>query len=110
MYGWPTERFYTKISKTGFRNKIAFSKFCSVNKRQVLCLYRLRVATQDAKQLKTARTALEKQVRELQAKCSHLEEEKYDAIVKVRDSMQLLEEANLQKNQVRYRIQNFPDY
>ncbi|KYO47357.1 sodium channel and clathrin linker 1 isoform B [Alligator mississippiensis] len=60
---------------------------------------RLRVATQDAKQLKTARTALEKQVRELQAKCSHLEEEKYDAIVKVRDSMQLLEEANLQKNQ-----------
>uniref|UniRef100_A0A7M4E9Q5 Sodium channel and clathrin linker 1 n=2 Tax=Crocodylus porosus TaxID=8502 RepID=A0A7M4E9Q5_CROPO len=60
---------------------------------------RLRVATQDAEQLKTARTALEKQVRELQAKCSHLEEEKYDAVVKVRDSMQLLEEANLQKNQ-----------
>uniref|UniRef100_A0A8C8SUP1 Sodium channel and clathrin linker 1 n=1 Tax=Pelusios castaneus TaxID=367368 RepID=A0A8C8SUP1_9SAUR len=61
---------------------------------------RLRTAVQDAEQLRTERTALEKQTRELQAKCGDLEEEKYDAIVKVRDSMQLLEEANLQKNQV----------
>uniref|UniRef100_A0A8C8SUM9 Sodium channel and clathrin linker 1 n=1 Tax=Pelusios castaneus TaxID=367368 RepID=A0A8C8SUM9_9SAUR len=60
---------------------------------------RLRTAVQDAEQLRTERTALEKQTRELQAKCGDLEEEKYDAIVKVRDSMQLLEEANLQKNQ-----------
>ncbi|XP_053885458.1 sodium channel and clathrin linker 1 isoform X2 [Malaclemys terrapin pileata] len=60
---------------------------------------RLCVAVQDAEQLRTERTALEKQTRELQAKCADLEEEKYDAIVKVRDSMQLLEEANLQKNQ-----------
>ncbi|XP_005282798.2 sodium channel and clathrin linker 1 isoform X3 [Chrysemys picta bellii] len=60
---------------------------------------RLCVAVQDAEQLRTERTALEKQTRELQTKCADLEEEKYDAIVKVRDSMQLLEEANLQKNQ-----------
>nr|XP_006127942.1 sodium channel and clathrin linker 1 isoform X2 [Pelodiscus sinensis] len=60
---------------------------------------RLCVAVQDAEQLRTERTALEKQIRELQTKCTDLEEEKYDAIVKVRDSMQLLEEANLQKNQ-----------
>nr|XP_048703291.1 sodium channel and clathrin linker 1 isoform X2 [Caretta caretta] len=60
---------------------------------------RLCVAVQDSEQLRTERTALEKQTRELQAKCADLEEEKYDAIVKVRDSMQLLEEANLQKNQ-----------
>ncbi|XP_037753133.1 sodium channel and clathrin linker 1 isoform X2 [Chelonia mydas] len=60
---------------------------------------RLCVAVHDSEQLRTERTALEKQTRELQAKCADLEEEKYDAIVKVRDSMQLLEEANLQKNQ-----------
>ncbi|XP_039395892.1 sodium channel and clathrin linker 1 isoform X2 [Mauremys reevesii] len=60
---------------------------------------RLCVAVQDTEQLRTERAVLEKQTRELQAKCADLEEEKYDAIVKVRDSMQLLEEANLQKNQ-----------
>uniref|UniRef100_A0A8C0H397 Sodium channel and clathrin linker 1 n=1 Tax=Chelonoidis abingdonii TaxID=106734 RepID=A0A8C0H397_CHEAB len=60
---------------------------------------RLCVAIQDTEQLRTERSVLEKQTRELQAKCADLEEEKYDAIVKVRDSMQLLEEANLQKNQ-----------
>ncbi|XP_074849411.1 sodium channel and clathrin linker 1 [Carettochelys insculpta] len=60
---------------------------------------RLCVAIQDAEQLRTERAAQEKQTRALQAKCSDLEEEKYDAIIKVRDSMQLLEEANLQKNQ-----------
>ncbi|KAM9142365.1 sodium channel and clathrin linker 1 isoform 4-T6 [Pangshura tecta] len=60
---------------------------------------RLCVAVQDTEQLRTERAVLEKQTRELQAKCADLEEEKYDAIIKVRDSMQLLEEANLQKNQ-----------
>ncbi|XP_044874018.1 sodium channel and clathrin linker 1 isoform X2 [Mauremys mutica] len=60
---------------------------------------RLCVAVQDTEQLRTERAVLEKQTRELQAKCADLEEEKYDAIAKVRDSMQLLEEANLQKNQ-----------
>uniref|UniRef100_A0A8D0GXV8 Uncharacterized protein n=1 Tax=Sphenodon punctatus TaxID=8508 RepID=A0A8D0GXV8_SPHPU len=60
---------------------------------------RLRVAAQDAEQLRKERTGLETQIRDLQTKCVELEEEKYDAIVNVRDSMQLLEEANLQKNQ-----------
>ncbi|XP_025963331.1 sodium channel and clathrin linker 1 isoform X5 [Dromaius novaehollandiae] len=60
---------------------------------------RLRVTVQDAEQLRTERTALEKQIRELQTKCASLEKEKYNAVTKVRDSIQLLEEANLQKSQ-----------
>nr|XP_033795034.1 sodium channel and clathrin linker 1 [Geotrypetes seraphini]XP_033795044.1 sodium channel and clathrin linker 1 [Geotrypetes seraphini] len=61
---------------------------------------RLRVATQDVEQLGTERTSLEKQVGELQAKCSDLEEERYEAVGRVRDSLQLVEEANLEKDQV----------
>ncbi|XP_029448414.1 sodium channel and clathrin linker 1 isoform X2 [Rhinatrema bivittatum] len=60
---------------------------------------RLRVAAQDAEQVGGERTGLEKQVGELQAKCADLEEERYEAVVRVRDSMQLVEEANLQKDQ-----------
>ncbi|XP_055261174.1 sodium channel and clathrin linker 1 isoform X2 [Moschus berezovskii] len=60
---------------------------------------RLSVAIQEATQLRAERTHLEKQTRALQAKCSELEDEKYEAIVRARNSMQLLEEANLQKNQ-----------
>uniref|UniRef100_A0A8C7EEU6 Sodium channel and clathrin linker 1 n=1 Tax=Nothoprocta perdicaria TaxID=30464 RepID=A0A8C7EEU6_NOTPE len=61
---------------------------------------RLRVTVQDAEQLRTERAALEKQIRELQTKCATLEKEKYSAVTKVQDSIQLLEEANLQKSQV----------
>uniref|UniRef100_A0A5F8GGR4 Sodium channel and clathrin linker 1 n=1 Tax=Monodelphis domestica TaxID=13616 RepID=A0A5F8GGR4_MONDO len=60
---------------------------------------RLCVAIQEADQLKTEKTNLEKQTKELQVKCADLENEKYEAIVRARNSMQLLEEANLQKNQ-----------
>uniref|UniRef100_A0AC11BWY6 Sodium channel and clathrin linker 1 n=1 Tax=Ovis aries TaxID=9940 RepID=A0AC11BWY6_SHEEP len=60
---------------------------------------RLSVAVQEATQLRAERTHLEEQTRALQAKCSELEDEKYEAIVRARNSMQLLEEANLQKNQ-----------
>ncbi|NXD78582.1 SCLT1 protein, partial [Halcyon senegalensis] len=60
---------------------------------------RLRVAVQDAEQLRTERTALEKQMGELQTKCANIEREKYEAVAKVQDCIQLLEEANLQKNQ-----------
>uniref|UniRef100_A0A8C6ZRK4 Sodium channel and clathrin linker 1 n=1 Tax=Nothoprocta perdicaria TaxID=30464 RepID=A0A8C6ZRK4_NOTPE len=60
---------------------------------------RLRVTVQDAEQLRTERAALEKQIRELQTKCATLEKEKYSAVTKVQDSIQLLEEANLQKSQ-----------
>ncbi|NXG77742.1 SCLT1 protein, partial [Baryphthengus martii] len=60
---------------------------------------RLRVTVQDAERLRTERTALEKQMGELQTKCTNLEREKYNAVAKVQDCIQLLEEANLQKNQ-----------
>ncbi|NXH19934.1 SCLT1 protein, partial [Bucco capensis] len=60
---------------------------------------RLRVAVKDAEELRTARTALEKQLGELQAKCANLERDKYDAVTKVQDCIQFLEEANLQKTQ-----------
>ncbi|NXV43866.1 SCLT1 protein, partial [Uria aalge] len=60
---------------------------------------RLSVTVQDAEQLRTERTALEKQIRELQTKYANLEREKYDAVAKVQDCIQLLEEANLQKSQ-----------
>lgn len=61
---------------------------------------RLCVAIQETTQLRAEKTHLEKQTRELQAKCSELENEKYEAIIRARNSMQLLEEANLQKSQV----------
>ncbi|XP_036759279.1 sodium channel and clathrin linker 1 isoform X2 [Manis pentadactyla] len=61
---------------------------------------RLHVTIQEATQVRTENTYLEKQTRELQAKCNELENVKYEAIARVRNSMQLLEEANLQKNQV----------
>ncbi|XP_067900078.1 sodium channel and clathrin linker 1 isoform X4 [Heterodontus francisci] len=61
---------------------------------------RLRVAAQDAEQLRKERISFEIQIGELQEKCAKVEEEKYEAVAKVRDSMQLLEEANLQKDQV----------
>ncbi|XP_064306533.1 sodium channel and clathrin linker 1 isoform X1 [Phalacrocorax carbo] len=60
---------------------------------------RLRVTVQDAEQLRTERTTLEKQIGELQTKYANLEREKYDAVAKVQDCIQLLEEANLQKSQ-----------
>uniref|UniRef100_A0A7N5JGP6 Sodium channel and clathrin linker 1 n=1 Tax=Ailuropoda melanoleuca TaxID=9646 RepID=A0A7N5JGP6_AILME len=60
---------------------------------------RLCVAIQEATQLRAQKTHLEKQTRELQAKCNELENEQYEAIVRARNSMRLLEEANLQKNQ-----------
>uniref|UniRef100_H3B0W2 Sodium channel and clathrin linker 1 n=1 Tax=Latimeria chalumnae TaxID=7897 RepID=H3B0W2_LATCH len=60
---------------------------------------KLRVAAQDAEQLRRERAGFEKQIGEFQERCAELEEEKYEATVKVRDSIQLLEEANLQKDQ-----------
>uniref|UniRef100_A0A8I6AEY4 Sodium channel and clathrin linker 1 n=1 Tax=Rattus norvegicus TaxID=10116 RepID=A0A8I6AEY4_RAT len=61
---------------------------------------RLCIAIQEANVLKTGKTQLEKQIKELQAKCSESENEKYEAISRARDSMQLLEEANIKQNQV----------
>lgn len=64
---------------------------------------RLFVTAEDAELLRTERTALEKQIGELQTRCADLEREKYDAVEKVQDCIQLLEEANLQKSEVRQR-------
>lgn len=61
---------------------------------------RLCIAIQEANVLKTGKTQLEKQIKELQAKCSESENEKYEAISRARDSMQLLEEANIKQNQI----------
>ena len=72
-----------------------------------LLIFRLSVAVQEATQLRAERTHLEEQTRALQAKCSELEDEKYEAIVRARNSMQLLEEDNLQKNQVRKLVNKF---
>ncbi|NWV81787.1 SCLT1 protein, partial [Dasyornis broadbenti] len=60
---------------------------------------RLCLTVQDAEQLRTERAALEEQIRELQAKSANLESEKYEAVAKVQDCIQLLEEANLEKSQ-----------
>ncbi|NXD42810.1 SCLT1 protein, partial [Copsychus sechellarum] len=60
---------------------------------------RLCVTVQDAEQLRAEKAALEEQIRELQAKSASLENETYDAVAKVQDCIQLLEEANLEKSQ-----------
>lgn len=70
-------------------------------------IFRLRAAIQEATQLRAENTHLEKQTRELKAKYSELEEEKCEAILRARNSMQLLEEANLQKSQVRKLVNMF---
>lgn len=61
---------------------------------------RLCVTVQDAEQLRAEKVALEEQIQELQAKAASLENETYDAVAKVQDCIQLLEEANLEKSQV----------
>ncbi|XP_075399905.1 sodium channel and clathrin linker 1 [Tenrec ecaudatus] len=60
---------------------------------------RLCVTIQEANQLREEKTQLENQGKEFQAKYTQLENEKYDAIARARNSIQLLEEANLQKSQ-----------
>lgn len=65
-----------------------------------LLISRLCIAIEEANVLRTGKSHLEKQIKELQAKCNASENEKYEAISRARDSMQLLEEANLEKNQV----------
>ncbi|NXU45775.1 SCLT1 protein, partial [Drymodes brunneopygia] len=60
---------------------------------------RLCVTVKDAERLRTEKVALEEQIRELQAKSANLESERYEAVAKVQDCIQLLEEANLEKSQ-----------
>ncbi|XP_072898783.1 sodium channel and clathrin linker 1 isoform X2 [Hemitrygon akajei] len=64
------------------------------------CETRLRAAVQTSEQLQKEKISFEVQVRELREKYTQAENEKYVAVAKVRESMQLLEEANLKKDQI----------
>ncbi|XP_056136606.1 sodium channel and clathrin linker 1 [Lampris incognitus] len=61
---------------------------------------RLKVASQEMEAVRREQTVWERQVGELQNRCVSLEEEKYEALSKVRESVQLVEEVTLQKDQV----------
>ncbi|XP_029293170.1 LOW QUALITY PROTEIN: sodium channel and clathrin linker 1 [Cottoperca gobio] len=61
---------------------------------------RLKAASQEAEAVRRDQTVWERKVGELQSRCTTLEEEKYEALAKVRESVQVAEEAALQKDQV----------
>ncbi|XP_074085407.1 sodium channel and clathrin linker 1 isoform X2 [Macrotis lagotis] len=61
---------------------------------------KLCVAIQEANKLREENTNLEKQRKELKILCADLEKKNYEAVIRAKSSMQLLEDANLQKNQV----------
>ncbi|XP_061589071.1 sodium channel and clathrin linker 1 [Cololabis saira] len=60
---------------------------------------RLKTASQEAEAVRREQTVWERKVGELQARCTTLEEEKYEALSKVRESLQVSEEAALQKDE-----------
>ncbi|XP_071360022.1 sodium channel and clathrin linker 1 isoform X2 [Trachinotus anak] len=60
---------------------------------------RLKVTSQEAESFRREQTVWETRLGELQARCTTLEEEKYEALAKVRESVQVAEEAALQKDQ-----------
>ncbi|KAM8772636.1 sodium channel and clathrin linker 1 isoform 2-T2 [Acanthopagrus schlegelii] len=60
---------------------------------------RLKAASQEAEAVRREQTVWERKVGELQSRCTTLEEEKYEALAKVRESVQVAEEAALQKDQ-----------
>nr|XP_019939974.1 PREDICTED: sodium channel and clathrin linker 1 [Paralichthys olivaceus] len=60
---------------------------------------RLKASSQEAESFRREQTVRERKLGELQARCSTLEEEKYEALAKVRENVQVAEEAALQKDQ-----------
>ncbi|XP_078122755.1 sodium channel and clathrin linker 1 isoform X1 [Sander vitreus] len=64
---------------------------------------RLKAASQEAESVRRDQTVWERKVGVLQARCTTLEEEKYEALAKVRESVQVAEEAALQKDQAQLR-------
>ncbi|XP_042341266.1 sodium channel and clathrin linker 1 isoform X2 [Plectropomus leopardus] len=60
---------------------------------------RLKTASQEAEVVRRDQTVWERKVGELQTRSTTLEEEKYEALAKVRESVQVVEEAALQKDQ-----------
>lgn len=61
---------------------------------------RLKAASHEAEAVRRDQAVWERKVGELQSRCTTLEEEKYEALAKVRESVQVAEEAALQKDQV----------
>ncbi|MEQ2257642.1 hypothetical protein ILYODFUR_036792 [Ilyodon furcidens] len=60
---------------------------------------RLKAASQETEAVRREQAVWEKKVGELQARCTTLEEEKYEALSKVRENVQVAEEAVLQNEQ-----------
>ncbi|XP_040893011.1 sodium channel and clathrin linker 1 isoform X2 [Toxotes jaculatrix] len=60
---------------------------------------RLKASSQEAESFRREQTVWERKLGELQSRCTTLEEEKYEALAKVRESVQVAEEATLQKDQ-----------
>ncbi|XP_040002349.1 sodium channel and clathrin linker 1 [Xiphias gladius] len=60
---------------------------------------RLKATSQEAESVRREQTMWERKLGELQARCTTLDEEKYEALAKVRESVQVAEEAALQKDQ-----------
>lgn len=69
---------------------------------------RLKAASQEAETVRREQAVWERKVGELQARCNTLEEEKYEALAKVRENVQVAEEAALQKDQVS--LSTFPSH
>ena len=83
------------------RAKQQFAVFLSAaGTHCLLSIARLKAASQEAEAVRREQTVWERKVGELQARCTTLEEEKYEALAKVRESVQVAEEAALQKDQV----------
>ncbi|XP_046699266.1 sodium channel and clathrin linker 1 isoform X3 [Silurus meridionalis] len=64
---------------------------------------RLKVASQEAESVRRKEVVWEKQVGELQSRCATLQDEKFQAFQKLRDSLQLAEESSLQRDQAQLR-------
>ncbi|KAM9449490.1 sodium channel and clathrin linker 1 isoform 1-T2 [Clarias gariepinus] len=64
---------------------------------------RLKAASQEAESVRRKEAAWEKQVGELQGRCATLEDERFEALQRLRDSLQLAEEAALQRDQAQLR-------
>ncbi|XP_058497137.1 sodium channel and clathrin linker 1 isoform X2 [Solea solea] len=60
---------------------------------------RLKVTSQEAESFRREQVVWERKLGELQARCTTVEEEKYETMDKLRESIQMAEEAALQKDQ-----------
>ncbi|XP_077380835.1 sodium channel and clathrin linker 1 [Festucalex cinctus] len=70
---------------------------------------RLKTTCQEAEDVRGEKTMWEQMLGNLKAQCATLEQEKYDALSKVRESVQMAAEAVLQKNEVLLREKQMID-